>query len=546
MGVSIKYMLEQEFFADFEVLAGREGLEREAQGIAVLDAPDAFSWSRGKELIVTSGFSIWKEPQCIQKAFETGYMQKAAGMMIKRGRYLKEIPEEMIELFECYGVPLISVPYEVAYMDLMKHMNTIVMNRTIRRFQIQQNGAFSLANTTYKVQKIRKILQAVEVEMDFPALLYDVEEQKEYYSSSNFKRISEKYGLQGEDYLNPKQEFSKHTLCDYLQMFRIRLANSNEKDGPRVSWITIPISVGGEFQAYFVVMESREFLDYYDEYSIRIAYLLLQAVYEQIVIAQSIGNISFEHLVLLAMHSTGEDEERLLYQASQQGIFMNTHYSCVLFHQTNESVSARNRRDVFELIFHKNSIYKHAKLAFLDENTGLILIAMDESEEPEENNIDEMILNLCGKLEEKCSDMKMEFAILREGKKLSELGETVKQCENIMKMGRKLYPEKKIWDYAMIGPFTWLQIPEEELEQMLFQYRSMMTEEKNIEFLRTLKIYLENNMNFSVTAEKMHVHVNTIRKRIDKLNTIFQINWDSYMERLKVQILLQFLDLEDL
>lgn len=46
----------------------------------------------------------------------------------------------------------------------------------------------------------------------------------------------------------------------------------------------------------------------------------------------------------------------------------------------------------------------------------------------------------------------------------------------------------------------------------------MMEEEKNIELLKTLKIYLENNMNYSVTAEKMYVHINTIRKRIDKVN----------------------------
>ena len=40
------------------------------------------------------------------------------------------------------------------------------------------------------------------------------------------------------------------------------------------------------------------------------------------------------------------------------------------------------------------------------------------------------------------------------------------------------------------------------------------------ELLKTLKIYLENNMNYSVTAEKMYVHINTIRKRIDKVNDL--------------------------
>lgn len=139
--------------------------------------------------------------------------------------------------------------------------------------------------------------------------------------------------------------------------------------------------------------------------------------------------------------------------------------------------------------------------------------------------------------------MELEFAVLREGKKMSELKSSVETCGKVMKMGKKLCPKKKIWDYEMIGPFAWLQIPEKELEQMLSEYQDMMKDEKNVELLRTLKVYLENNMNFSVTAEKMYVHINTIRKRIDKLDRMLQIDWDSYISRLKIEILLQFLEL---
>ena len=147
------------------------------------------------------------------------------------------------------------------------------------------------------------------------------------------------------------------------------------------------------------------------------------------------------------------------------------------------------------------------------------------------------------KIVETFPKMELEFAVLREGKKMSELKSSVETCGKVMKMGKKLCPKKKIWDYEMMGPFAWLQIPEKELEQMLSEYLDMMKDEKNVELLRTLKVYLENNMNFSVTAEKMYVHINTIRKRIDKLDRMLQIDWDSYISRLKIEILLQFLEL---
>ena len=229
MGIAIKTLLEQEFFKDFYIVAGEKGLHKEVQGIAIMDAPDAYRWTKGKELIITSGYSISMVPGSIKNAFDEGFMQTISGMMIKRGRHLSQIPEEIIRLFNQYQIPLISMPFEIGYMEVMQQVNTIVMNRTIRRFQIHKNGALTLGDTTYKVQKIKKILQAVEVEMDFPAFLYDVGEQEGYYSSANFKRISERYGLKESDYWDPQIDHNSYTLCDYIQMTRIRLCNERER-----------------------------------------------------------------------------------------------------------------------------------------------------------------------------------------------------------------------------------------------------------------------------------------------------------------------------
>ena len=57
-------------------------------------------------------------------------------------------------------------------------------------------------------------------------------------------------------------------------MARIRLINPGNLEGPRVSWIIIPIVMEDIVQAYFVVMESREFIDYYDEFAIRIGIMI--------------------------------------------------------------------------------------------------------------------------------------------------------------------------------------------------------------------------------------------------------------------------------
>ena len=63
--------------------------------------------------------------------------------------------------------------------------------------------------------------------------------------------------------------------------------------------------------------------------------------------------------------------------------------------------------------------------------------------------------------------------------------------------------------------------------------------------LHTLKVYLVNNMNYSLTAELLFVHINTIRKRIDRImeDTAFEgVDWNNTVERVKLILLLQFLE----
>ena len=357
--------------------------------------------------------------------------------------------------------------------------------------------------------------------MKFPAFIYDLAEEKSYYSSPDFKRITESFGLSESDYWEPSMPYTKHTLCDYINMARIRLINPGNLEGPRVSWIIIPIVMEDIVQAYFVVMESREFIDYYDEFAIRIAFLTLQGVYEQIMIAENMGNIGFENFIHLALDYTEKDAKKLFYQANIQGISVNT-------------------------AFQQSKSGKIGKIAFLDENDGLILLEAEKIHNSTlwtKDTTTELLKEFQRYIGLKFADMKLEFGICQEEKTLLEVRECGKKCQKVLKMGSIIFPEKDIWEYEMLGPLTWIEIPENELKEMLRKYRELMEEEKNIELLKTLKIYLENNMNYSVTAEKMYVHINTIRKRIDKVNDLVKIDWEDHVDRLKMEILLQFLGL---
>ena len=540
MGITVRDLLTVEYFRDFTVIAGKKGLNREIQGVTVADAPDGYRWKSEKELVFTSGYVFADNPDFIRGLFQGE--SKMAALVIKRGRYLEEIPVYIRELADLHEVPLVSMPYGIPWMEVINQVYVAVINHAIQLFSVNtQSTPYRPQVTNFKELKIQKILRAVENDMELPAMLYDLFEGKAYYSSDNFLVTGEAYGIHGTDYWDPKTSHSRHTLCDSIHMTRYRLMRGESHGQPRVSWVTIPIVVGGAPQAYFCVMESRRFLDFCDEYSIRIAYMTILSIYEQIVALRDSSNIGFEQLVHLALESDEEDFHRLQYQANQQGISMDETYIYVLFQHDHKNFDIRTKRGIVMELFQHCGLEGRGRIAFLSRNEGLILFRAKNQEKTDKKQIQNILQEFYEKISRKFEDMDWLFALNYEPRRLTDIRSCITKGQKTLKVGKVAMPGKPVLDYNDLGILAWVDIPDEELKKLLDDFYTLMQAERNRELLHTLKVYLESNMNYSVTAEKLYVNINTIRRRIEKVNELVDIDWDNYYTRTKIGLMLQFM-----
>ena len=541
MGITVRDLLSVEYFRDFKVIAGKNGLNREIQGVTVADAPDGYRWKTEKELCFSSGYVFANEPKFILGMFQGE--SKLSGLVIKRGRYLEEIPDYILKLCDDHDVPLITMPYGIPWMEVINQVYMAVINHAIQLFGVNaQSTPYRPQITNYKELKFQKILRAVENDMELPAMLYDLFEGKAYYSSDNFLSNSQEYGIHGTDYWDPRCSHSRHTLCDSIHMTRYRLIRGESRGQPRVSWVTIPIIVGGAPQAYFCVMESRRFLDFCDEYSIRIAYLAILSIYEQIVALRDSSNIGFEQLVHLAMESDEEDFHRLQYQANQQGVAMDETYIYVLFQHDHKDFDIRTKRGIVMELFQHCGLESRGRIAFLSRNEGVILFRARGRENTDKKQIQSILGEFHEKMSRKFEGMEWLFALNYEPRRLSDIRACVQKGRKTLKVGKVAMPGQPVVDYSDLGILAWVDIPDEELKRLLEDFHTLMQAEKNRELLHTLKVYLESNMNYSVTAEKLYVNINTIRRRIEKVNELVNIDWENYYTRTKIGLMLQFMN----
>ncbi len=536
MGLSIKEIIQADFFKDCVVLAGHGGLDNQIQGVAILDAPDGFNWTEGKELVVSSGYVFKQNPGLFEEYIKSDKFVKISGMLLKIDRYIKTVPDHIIESCNKLNIPLINIPSKPSWMDVINQLNVIVMNKNIKRYKIGNINPNNFSDLTYNARKIDKILSQIENEMNFPAMLYDLSSEKAYYSSTKFTELSSDLNI--EDFWNPSFEHTKEILCDNLKMVRYRFVDA--KYERPYSWITIPITVDDKINAYFVVVEATELIDYFDQFSIRIGFLLLQSLYEQMLVAQSIGDAGFEKFILDIINKDMIDTSVISKRAYELNIDINSKYYFLMLRQTNRKTSLISYKNKLRAIVN-NFLQLEARMAIIDENNCLIIFRKDESlsEKQSIELIESLVNGLVKRLEKNIKDIDLIFGFSDVNGTIYEAKRSYHRCVQAINIGKLLYPKKNYLTYSELGVFAWININEDELDIILKDISQLLHSEEYNEHLIILKAYLENKMNFSLTAKQLYLHINTVRKKIEEINDLIKIDLDEPMNRLKLEVLLE-------
>lgn len=540
MGITMKEMLEADFFKGFKLLAGGKGLDKQIQGVAILDAPDGFNWTKGREFVITSGYVFEKNPGLLEKYLETSKVLEISGIGIKLERFLNKIPEETLEIFNDLAIPLIGIPAEPSWMDIINQLNVLVMNKNMKQFRIGNIGKSGLSNINYQTRKINRILSQIESEMDFPAMVYDLSKEKVYYSSHRFIRILDDIDLEINDLWSPSVDVKKEVLCDNLKMVRYRIFD--DKFDKPYSWIKIPITVADKTIAYFTVLEATGIIDYFDQFAIRIGFLLIQSLYEQIIVVKKIGDAGFEKLILDIIMGLVSEKD-LVRRALELEIDINNEYYLLLLETNNKSRTSINERKELREIVYGHMSGLDPKIAKYDDNELIILIKTkgDFSEKEYIEKIKSLSIGLKEKLAKKLKMKDIVFGFSDYKEKLFALKDNFHRCKQAIKVGRIIYPNEFFLKYSDLGVMAWIDIKESEVDKISKDIAGLKNSPNYEDLLCTLRAYLECKMNYSLTAKKMYIHINTVRKRIEEINDIIGINLEDPTNRLKLELLLKFI-----
>ncbi len=146
-----------------EVLAGLEGLDRGIVSVNVMEVPDIVEWVRPGELLLTTAYTFSDDSSALERLIPQLKEKNVCGLGIKTHRYISEVPVRAIERANELGFPIIRIPQDVPYGELIKEIfNHIIgeqtrllsrindFNHRVREIMLRHGGMQEIAEQIYQ------------------------------------------------------------------------------------------------------------------------------------------------------------------------------------------------------------------------------------------------------------------------------------------------------------------------------------------------------------------------------------------------------------
>ena len=182
--MKIQDILKDKRFSEFSLLAGLSGVGNAISTVTVIDTPDGAKWLSGGEFVITTAYMLKDDEEALLRFIRTLKARKASALGIKQGRYIENIPDSALALSDDLGLPLLLIPQKFPYADIINPILSELVNQQTNRL-IQANLIHTkFTELAVSDASIPDILSAFMSIVGVPTAFFDFETAQIWYSDS--------------------------------------------------------------------------------------------------------------------------------------------------------------------------------------------------------------------------------------------------------------------------------------------------------------------------------------------------------------------------
>jgi purine catabolism regulator len=553
LGISLEKLLTLETLGGSKILAGATGVTKRVTKVNVMEVPDIIEWVSEGEFLITTAYSIKDNIKILLELIPKLSTKGVAGLGIKVGRYVSELPKDIIELADELGFPIIEVPFSVSHTDIISGILTEVINDQMNML-IKINGFNrEVMNIMMKGGNLKEIAGKLYENIGNSLAIYEnMSDSCEILCNEGDRNI-----IDNIIYEHISLKHIEESNYDEVRNYKI---HKDEIKGKIVERVAIPIVIEGvEYGWIFIWLDKKELTPLDNMLIESYVHIIALDFVKKLSLYNMESNYKLEFFDDLL--SDNENRQRRAIERGKTFDFYKTlKYTVIVIilkdiYASNKLVSNKgssSKGSINDLLFITGRIAKLHKerIVYVDKSDRiLILYGSEKSKNPQ--TIKSEVISFCQKILEealkKFDENKLTIGIGRSYDRAQELYKSYGQAKLIVENLRKTNM-KNIKHYDDLGLYRILAF--EGLQSELIEFCSdtikpLIEYDKinNSELIKTLKTYFECDGNMKKISEKMYMHYNTIIYRVQQIKDITGLDLENGDSRLNLEIALKAMDL---
>ncbi|SDY99361.1 PucR C-terminal helix-turn-helix domain-containing protein [Evansella caseinilytica] len=516
-----------------KVIAGKNGLHRQIKAAEVMEVPDINEWLTEGILIISTFYSIKDQPEAQIQMFKTLINVNGAGLIIKLGRYVKKLPQEMYDLANEHHMPIIALPLEVSFVNVL----TVLFERIYEE------------KRAYQHEQLRLLKQLVNTSVKnvthFLTELSTITGENVYLEDENFRLLA---SAKKQPDIRRKHFHllsAPQTGLEQGEKESSRIASENriviplDNGGVRIGYLHVSVKGSGEIadtlqHCSTSIQEQTKLLLLKEQYEAEKRYLqeskfLQQLIAEKIMIQQHPITNTFtatgEYLYGLFALDFSPIFEQL--QSSHESPLINTYFICKKLYEIFDS------RLPETLFFSKGCYFYGTYRCENQQNRPLLIEKLDGILKQAEDEFGCEIY--CG------------VSILHES--WLDLSKAYDEAKLALQTGSDMGVKENIFLYEQMGMnkiLLKLKYDADVLHLIEVTMAALKCNDREKEeWIHTLDIFLRENGNHSRASEKLFIHRRTLKYRLTKIESLFNIDLADSETRFLFYFLLKMRKLHD-
>ncbi|MGO4538925.1 PucR family transcriptional regulator [Paenibacillus sp. 2TAB19] len=488
-----------------KLVAGEAGLTRVIRSVNVMDAPDIVNWLKYGEILLTSAFVFKGYPEAAIDLIRRLHAGGCSALGIKLGRYWEVIPGHLIEEANELGFPLIELPYEYTFSDMMKGLYTTSLGEEVKGLNL----------VLTKQKSLIQLALSQSAEQDVYNTLSDILEYPVAVISRSGHLLFNTSGWE-ESFWRPRLATAQGT----------RWCGSQE-----TRYFQIPLQQGDALYGYLMVVPGKS-----------------QVMKDEDGVFVLAGDLLSRYMGRKKRQGEGEREEWvtdllmylqsraplavLLSSLDKYGIALPLdQYRCVLATVNDQEVDAF--WDVHEKLEFAPELAAYKGIHIPIGKTILSLYSLASLPESENRALGECLAALFGG--PGSERLQPRFYMSRIKNQASQLKDAYAECVNTQQTVQQTEMPGAVFYDEDLEVYRLLQyIPDDVLASYSSKFLGPLQHSE--EMIRTLELFLEYDGQINEVAKRMFVHRNTIAYRMEKINSLLHIEFRNFNDILKLKL----------